>query len=227
MISQRTVELFIVFVGLLFVLGMFWSLQGAHAKPYAWPNFSDGDADFQTSSNIEQWLASFVHYSKQNNDEVGIVSFTWGTGNNDVINGFFGNSDAGLNSLDPALTFPTGDGGNQVDFEDPADADLINRANFAPEDSDRITHTKIISLAERECILSTSNWTTGGYTAQPNVIMHMNHSGVCSGAMSEIKEIFNGTNWDNDIQWTVDNTGPNGENIELYFYPDVKGNIPE
>ena len=211
-----------------FLLIIFLSPLQSEGGPYAWVHFSRGDDQFETTPSLENWLTSFIYSAQQNNQPVGVASYTWGS-NFSMINGFYGQDEAGLNALDPSDVYVVGDAdppGGLDNYYNTASDELIERTRFI-DGGMRRSHMKAITKGYESVIFGSANWTAGALSRQPNAIMIMNHGDVARTFHHKIRSMWEGDNFKDEVDYQIHHQGPNDEEIEIYFIPDVYGNIPE
>ena len=221
---DKVVKILLV-VGLIVGIGV-GSVGTLGAEPYAWVQFTRGDGEFETTPHLENWVTSYVEKAQENDYEVGVISYTWGS-NFGALCGFDCDDNSGLNALDPSRLYVVADDeADGGDFTETASDEVINRTTFV-DGGPRRTHIKAITLEDNSVMFGSANWTAGALSRQPNAIMVMNHEGVAEAFHNQIKNQWEGDNFSGEVDYQIHHEGPNEEEIEVYFIPDVYNNIPE
>ncbi len=217
---------------LVFLLVFPSSLQ---AQPWWWTQFTSGEDTFDHSSNFEKWVALYP-YSAQPDEDVWMASYTWGTGNNGPINGFYGDNElGGINELflrrkDVSGAAPVrvlGDG-DHTDIFSTVSSGLP--VELSPPDSslsfEGSSHHKAIMLGERSLMIGSANMTAGAFTSQPNNMTVFQDLPELNRAFRrEFEEQFSGSHFDNSASSRNHFTAPTGQRVSAYFAPDDNFNI--
>ena len=209
----------------------------ASAAPWWWVHFSKGDDNSAATSNTERWLEFAVNNATVN-DTVYAFSFTWGSGNWDMINGLDPSANnVGLNALASAKTeadpynyiFVDSDDSTTGGVPGSLTADINNDSRIEPgsPNGQEDSHNKLLIIPGKFVITGSMNFTGGAATAQPNDALEIRVPSVINRYVEQAEEFRAGTWHDNTA------TGPpyyfnspNGDTIELYFGPDDNNHIP-
>jgi hypothetical protein len=219
------------------VLGLIATALPSVAAPWWWVHFARGDDVSSVTSNTERWLAFAVNNAAVT-DTVYAFSFTWGSGNWDMINGLDPSSNnVGLNAVAAAKAGANPKNYIFVDLDDSTTggvpgsltADAHNDSRIEPfgANAGRDAHNKLLIIPNKYVITGSMNWTGGAATAQPNDALQIFLPSAINRFVTQAEEFRAGTWHDNTA------SGPpyyfnstNGDTIEIYFSPDDNGNIP-
>lgn len=203
-----------------------WAATAADASPWWWAIFSKGDGgSLSSGSSIEDYIAQFM-YSSQTSDTVYMASFTWGTGTNEPVNGTWGinsvaNARAGVSGRAPCRVIADGDDAGTISGQINSNVSLISSPS-----SGSATHNKIITLGRRGVMTGSTNFTSGGYSNQPNNMVILWVPTVAQAYLTELDDQFLNNNFvENSPSPQNLFSSPAGDRIEVFFAPDDNGNI--
>ncbi len=202
-------------IGRFFVMiVVFVLIQGFSGITYAenWWRvvFSRGNDVFLPSCDVETYLAEFISTAE---NDIKIAGYTWGSGNNEpVTEGLNPAADGGM----PVKAVGEEQNGFDPNFSANIQKLLDGTAGYP------LMHNKFVVLdgesTGSRVMTGSMNWTSGGYSCQPNAMVIFYDDGIASAYSNEFDEMWGGVFGGGSSD--TNNYLVEGNLVQVYFSPE-------